>query len=383
MSHAIISALLGANVAVAKPLHPRILSPDTPGMAPRAETDDNNDKEQSRSDFLPGAYIVEFADDNDTPSSFYDALKADGLEVESRMDLNYRFFKGVSFQVKQSNTSHHDSTLFRRQMDASPRIKNVWPVRTIKLDMPEDNGAPVKPAPSNSRIKRQDVISGNSTKDTFSPHVMTQVDKLREQGITGKGLRIAIIDSGVDWTHPALGGCFGPGCLVEGGWDFVGDDFLPGVTPVQPDADPMDDCAGHGTHVAGIIAAQLEGNEYGFTGAAPGAKLAAYRAWGCASTSTNEILLAAFSRAFEEGADIISCSDGEFVFLVWVWLDSHVMLTNSLVLPVGPGMHGEFSPLASLTPVFQLSFQKATTAARACFMRLLPLQDAALQVAVP
>jgi hypothetical protein len=63
----------------------------------------------------------------------------------------------------------------------------------------------------------------------------------------------------------------------------------------------MDDCVGHGTHVAGTIAAQLKNNEYGFVGAAPGAKLAAYRMWGCTSRSTVEIELAAFAAQLRMG----------------------------------------------------------------------------------
>jgi subtilisin family serine protease len=70
-----------------------------------------------------------------------------------------------------------------------------------------------------------------------------------------------MIDTGVDYKHPALGGCFGPGCKVAYGYDFVGDDYDNGDsdkdTP-KPDKDPMD-CAGHGTHVAGIVAARNEG----------------------------------------------------------------------------------------------------------------------------
>lgn len=48
----------------------------------------------------------------------------------------------------------------------------------------------------------------------------------------------------------------------------------------------------------------------GFTGAAPGVTIGAYRAFGCKGDSGNDILIAAFSRAFEDGADIISASVG-------------------------------------------------------------------------
>lgn len=40
-----------------------------------------------------------------------------------------------------------------------------------------------------------------SVADTFTPHVMTQVDLLRADGITGKGVKIAVVDTGVS---PAL-----------------------------------------------------------------------------------------------------------------------------------------------------------------------------------
>ena len=62
-------------------------------------------------------------------------------------------------------------------------------------------------------------------------------------GITGKGVLVGDIDTGIDYDNPALGGGFGPGFRVIGGYDFVNNDN-----------DPMDD-HGHGTHVAGIIGA--------------------------------------------------------------------------------------------------------------------------------
>src|SRR5689334_11913103 len=60
---------------------------------------------------------------------------------------------------------------------------------------------------------------------------------------TGAGQAIAVIDTGIDYTHPNLGGGFGPGHKVEGGYDFV-----------DNDANPMD-TYGHGTEVAGVLAA--------------------------------------------------------------------------------------------------------------------------------
>lgn len=135
---------------------------------------------------------------------------------------------------------------------------------------------------------------------------MTQVDKLRAKGVTGKGLKIAVVDTGIDYKHPALGGCFGEGCLVSFGTDFVGDDYTGFNTPV-PDDDPID-CGGHGTHVAGIVAAQK--NKYGFTGAAVGATLGAYRVFGCDGSAGNDVLIAAFNQAYQDGADIITASIG-------------------------------------------------------------------------
>lgn len=78
--------------------------------------------------------------------------------------------------------------------------------------------------------------------------------------LSGKGIRVGVLDSGIDYTHPDLGGCFGEGCKVAGGYDFY-----------HNDADPID-TDGHGTHVAGIIA----GNGT-VKGVAPEATLYAYQ----------------------------------------------------------------------------------------------------------
>lgn len=136
---------------------------------------------------------------------------------------------------------------------------------------------------------------------------MTGVDKLHALGYTGKGINIAIVDSGIDYTHPALGGCFGKGCKVSYGFDLVGDDFTP-MDYANADLDPFDGCIGHGTHVAGIIAA--EEAEYGVTGVAPGVTLGMFRAVGCAGFTDDDVLIAAFLMASNSHADVITASLG-------------------------------------------------------------------------
>jgi hypothetical protein len=82
---------------------------------------------------------------------------------------------------------------------------------------------------------------------------------------------------------------------------FNADDAAPIITP---DPDP-DDCAGHGTHVAGII-----GANGGIKGVAPEVTFFAYRVFGCAGTTTSEIMIDAMERARRDGADVVNMSIG-------------------------------------------------------------------------
>ncbi|XXG99686.1 hypothetical protein Hte_006027 [Hypoxylon texense] len=313
---------------------------------------------------VKGAYIVEFDGDEDS-GTFYQDLSADGIEVEQhRMDMKYQLFKGASFHLKGDVTEHEAAASV---IAAKPRVKSIWPVRKIAFPKPDVTQVGSNVTELHRRFKRQE---GNGS--LFTPHVMTQVDKLLAEGYTGKGLRIGLVDTGVDYTHPALGGCFGKGCLVEYGYDFNGDDPTSPV-PV-PDDDPFDDCIGHGTHVAGIIAAQL--NEHNFTGAAPGVTLGMYKATGCGGLTTNEILLSGFLAAFEAGSDIISCSAGDdsgWSSDPWAIVASRIAEAGVPVI-VAPGNSGNLGMWYPSTPASGL----AVTAAGSVENVVLPsLVDAA------
>ncbi|HET9227052.1 MAG TPA: S8 family serine peptidase, partial [Thermoanaerobaculia bacterium] len=128
--------------------------------------------------------------------------------------------------------------------------------------------------------------------------------------LSGAGVRVAVMDTGIDVDHPDLGGCFGPGCRVEVGYDFVGDAYnndsaSPAYNPVAvPDNNP-DDCGGHGTHVAGIV-----GANGAVKGAAPGVTFGAYRVFGCAGSTSSDIMIAAMERIAKDGADVLNMSIG-------------------------------------------------------------------------
>jgi subtilisin family serine protease len=121
------------------------------------------------------------------------------------------------------------------------------------------------------------------------------------QGYTGQGMKIAIVDTGIDYTHPDLGGCLGPSCKVVYGYDFVNNDD-----------DPMDD-HGHGTHCAAIAA----GNG-ALKGVAPDAKLYAYKVLDSGGSGYFSDVIAGIEMAvdpnydgnFSDRADVISLSLG-------------------------------------------------------------------------
>ena len=228
------------------------------------------------------------------------------LNVHTHLKMDYKLFKGVSIEMKDLKTENQTLETLRNMPGVNVMPYIVYPRPSDRIDWLPAMGD--RAAFSNGdlpSIERRD----DGDPDTFSTHVLTQVNRLRAEGITGKGVTIGVVDTGVDYKHPALGGCLGPGCLIERGHDLVGDAYLGenGDRLPEPDDDPMD-CTGHGTHVVGTIAAQE--NPWGFTGAAPGVKIHIYKVFGCTGGVGNDVLIAAFNQAFEEGADLITASIG-------------------------------------------------------------------------
>ena len=178
--------------------------------------------------------------------------EAEDAGVHYRQRFAYKaLFNGVSVSAPQATAA---------KIGRLDGVAAVYPVEAIPLD------------------ERPEAL----TPDLTFALTMTGADIAQSRlGYTGRGIHVAVIDSGIDYDHPDLGGCFGRGCRVTNGYDLVGDDYDedesdPTWQPVpHPDGNP-DDCAGHGTHVAGII-----GANGGIRGVAPDVTFSAYRVFGC------------------------------------------------------------------------------------------------------
>lgn len=211
-------------------------------------------------------YIIELEpgtvpEKRDTHSLFHRSAEGSANYSVRHEFTNSDYFYGLSVDASEEDAA---------VLASLPSVKHIWPNRVHARPTPF-GVAPlekrsVESAWLSSRGEEGDdgnvtvaYVKGDS--DVNSALKMAGVDKVHELGITGKGVRIAVIDSGIDYRHPALGGGFGKGFKVAGGYDLVGEDYTGYNMPV-PDDDPLVTCldGGHGTHVSGtsILAMPLE-----------------------------------------------------------------------------------------------------------------------------
>jgi subtilisin family serine protease len=143
--------------------------------------------------------------------------------------------------------------------------------------------------------------------------------KLKAQG---QGMRLALVDTGIDYTHKDFGGSGNPAdyenndpnviepgtfptSKVVGGYDFVGSNYDvldgdPSNDIPRPDFDPLDR-DGHGTHTGGTCCGNGVPGKVG-AGVAPRVKILAYKVWDVGN-STDDVLVAAYERAIDPNQD--------------------------------------------------------------------------------
>ncbi|PZD94442.1 hypothetical protein DNH61_18775 [Paenibacillus sambharensis] len=181
----------------------------------------------------------------------------------------------------------YSMTLPANQVDrltALPGVKAVYPSHTYTVDP-----MTVQPLMNDS-----------------APHIGAGL--YWDSGYDGEGIKVGVIDTGVDYNHPSLKDAY------KGGYDFVDDDTDPMET--QPDPNDPEAATNHGTHVSGTVLGRgnpenPDGSTGWVRGVAPGADLYAYRVLGPGGSGTTEDVIAAIERSVEDGMDVINLSLGD------------------------------------------------------------------------
>jgi hypothetical protein len=212
------------------------------------------------------SFIVELRHDASLGKRSHDEFhkRAVNLNLDYQIQrefTNPSLFYGLSIKIGQNVTlSQINNTL-----KSIPEVVAVYPNRLVSKPAPIKSEGKLE-APT--AIKTNPAINQTWTPvdsssnlphitgvDTASVLKMADVDRVHALGIKGKGMKIAFIDTGVDYNHPSLGGGFGPGFKVAGGYAFVDDNWYPhGADPISS-PDPLTTCfeGGHGTHVSGML----------------------------------------------------------------------------------------------------------------------------------
>lgn len=144
---------------------------------------------------------------------------------------------------------------------------------------------------------------------TVTPTPLTDTEKrlaaigALAEGTGGTGVKVGVIDSGIDYRHPDLGGTTAstfPTARVTRGGDFLDGDA---------DGDPRD-CYGHGTHVAGLVGANGNPKLDGALGVAPKVTFGAYRVFDCNGVANTANIVAAMDQAYRDGMNVVNLSLG-------------------------------------------------------------------------
>jgi subtilisin family serine protease len=146
------------------------------GLALRRR-DENPVPTNETASIAPKHYIVEFAPDVDADAAAKEVADSNGGKVLKVFQSD--IFRGCAVEAASDNAD---------SLQALASVSQAWPSRKFFL-------GPVEP---------EHLLAGDEVLSNYSIHHMTGVDKLHEAGLFGKGAKVAIIDSGINYNHPAV-----------------------------------------------------------------------------------------------------------------------------------------------------------------------------------
>ncbi|MDO4242852.1 MAG: S8 family serine peptidase [Actinomyces sp.] len=278
----------------------------------------------SQAENIPGRWFIELTEPAQSAGGSASAIgqeqdalveAIDDAGIEAEVTAEYgQLWNGVTLAVDEAELD---------SLAALDEVVSIQPV--VVVPRPESQAQAQE-----MTLSQAEAAEGVSTPQMTHALGMTGADVAQSQlGYTGEGVSIGIIDSGVDYDLPEFGGTGVPGPepadgdgstafptgKVTAGYDFVGNAYGDPAAPIatryaaSPDSYP-DDCDGHGTHVAGIAAADGQPGTEEIRGVAPDADLAVYRVLGCQGSTGADVIAAAMERAAADGVDVVNISIG-------------------------------------------------------------------------
>lgn len=259
---------------------------------------------------------------------------------DTKMEIKkeyYTVFNGVAMDIKSSSLEwlikcdvvkkvHKDYEVSLGAVD-DKNLKDESTVSTLN----ELEGKPLIES-KESEQESQAELNG------ISPLMMDSVpfldiDDLHEEGIKGDGVKVAVLDTGIDYNHPDLIDVYSGFSAKDGdannqdinsikGWDFIDNDADPMETTYSEwkesgeqefDSDGNAYYTSHGTHVSGIIAGQ-EANtktDNAVLGVAPNVELYGYRVLGPRGSGATSTIISGIEKAVNDGMDVINMSLGD------------------------------------------------------------------------
>lgn len=267
--------------------------------------------------------------------------KMSELTATSKVKQNHQQFKqhiqslqqkrGLSYDAASIQITHEYETALNgvaltipgiavEDLMKSGVVKKVWADQEVALDLPETDTSSEFASTAGMQPRMADSV----------PYL--GIDKLHEEGITGKGIKVGVLDTGIDYNHPDLTGAYKGYRAHAGedpkqvnpatvkGWDFIDNDADPMETTYEDwensgykeqGVSAEEYYTSHGTHVSGTIAGQAK-NDVGYAvkGVAPDVDLYVYRVLGPGGSGEMSGIIAGIDKAIEDELDVINLSLG-------------------------------------------------------------------------
>ena len=260
-----------------------------------------------------------------------ESLTRSKVNAQQTMSKKEMKIKNINFEVGYSFDTVLNGFAATVKAEDIPKLLEVSGVKLVEPDTEVHAFSQLKPKKSIDMKNKEMKTVENTTSDLIKTNDIEAkmntsisflgIEKLWNEGFEGQGIKVAVLDTGIDANHPEFAANY------KGGKNFVphtGSDYArPRADNDGSETSPLDRPANrpefnergsafytsHGTHVAGTIAA-MGNNPYGIKGIAPKVDLYSYRVLGAYGSGSTSGIIKAIDTAVIEKMDVINLSLG-------------------------------------------------------------------------